>query len=223
MTNWRTLLDANCQLAALRKRFNPQDTRFNLKKNAVHGLTPFICRAMTKILENINRRMTRRVVYHVSFWFVLLGILTISEMRSSDDTFGHLLGNELINVFFYALIYYINSDYLIPKYLVSNKLGQYLGLLVGVSVILTPIKVFILFQRFKGNPSAQNFLIDHQAYYYLISMMTAGVSTIVKITSDWVKQSRSTATFASLISLIASSVNRIAPGESLECSALLSI
>ena len=142
------------------------------------------------MLENINRLLTRRVVYHVSFWFVLLGILTISEMRSSDDDFGHLLGNELINVFFYALIYYINSDYLIPKYLVSNKLGQYLGLLIGVAVIVTPIKVFILFQRFTGNPSAQNFLIDHQPYYYLISLMTAGVSTIIKITSDWVKQSQ---------------------------------
>ena len=145
---------------------------------------------MTKMLENINRLLTRRLVYHAAFWFVLLGILTISEMRSGDEAFGRLFVNELINVFFYALIYYINSDYLIPKYLIPNKLGQYLGFLVAVAVVLTPIKIFILFQRFKGSASAQDFLIDHQPYYYLISMMTAGVSTIVKITSDWVKQSQ---------------------------------
>jgi two-component system, LytTR family, sensor kinase len=145
---------------------------------------------MNKILENINRLPTRRLVYHISFWFVLLGVLTIAEMRSGGGGFGHLLVNELVTVFFYALIYYVNSEYLIPKYLIPNKLWQYLGFLIALAVIVTPIKVFVLFQRFKGLPSAQDFLIDNQGYYYLISLMTAGISTLVKITSDWVKQNQ---------------------------------
>ncbi len=145
---------------------------------------------MNKILGNINGLLTRRLVYHASFWFVLLCILTLAEMRSSGGTLGHLLMNEFVTVFFYALIYYVNGEYLIPKYLIPNKLMQYLGFLVALSVIITPIKVFALFHRFSDTPSAQDFLIENQGYYYLISLMAAGISTIVKITSDWVKQNQ---------------------------------
>jgi two-component system, LytTR family, sensor kinase len=145
---------------------------------------------MNKILENINHLLTRRLVYHAAFWFVLLCMLTIAEMRSSGGNLGHLFINELVTVFFYALIYYVNSEYLIPKYLIPNKFGQYLGFLIALAIIITPIKVFILFHRFQGLPDAQDFLIDNQGYYYLISLMTAGISTIVKITSDWVKQNQ---------------------------------
>jgi two-component system, LytTR family, sensor kinase len=145
---------------------------------------------MNKILENINRHLTRRLVYHAAFWFVLLCVLTIVEMRNAGGDLGHLFMNEFVNVFFYALIYYVNSEFLIPKYLIPNKLGQYLGFLTALAVVVTPIKVFMLFHRFEGTPSAQDFLIENQAYYYLISMMSAGISTIVKITSDWVKQNQ---------------------------------
>jgi two-component system, LytTR family, sensor kinase len=145
---------------------------------------------MNKILENINRLMNRRLVYHASFWFVLICLLTIAELRSSGGALGHLFMNELVTVFFYAVIYYVNGEYLIPKYLIPNKFGQYLGFLTALAVLVTPIKVFVLFHRFKGLPNAQDFLIDNQGYYYLISLMTAGISTIVKITSDWVKQNQ---------------------------------
>jgi two-component system, LytTR family, sensor kinase len=145
---------------------------------------------MNKIFENINRLMTRRFVYHTSFWFVLLCLLSIAEWRSNGGDLSYVLMNELVTVLFYASIYYINGEYLIPKYLIHNKLWQYLGYLILLAVVLTPIKVFILFQRFKGNPAAQDFLIDNQAYNYLLSLMTAGISTLVKITSDWVKQNQ---------------------------------
>ncbi len=145
---------------------------------------------MTKILDNINRYLTRRLVYHAAFWFVLLCILTISEFHNSGGNLQKILVNELITVFFYALIYYVNGEYLIPKYLIPNKLGQYLGLLIALAILVTPIKIFILFQRYHDRPSAQDFLVDNQGYLYLISLMTAGISTIVKITTDWVKQNQ---------------------------------
>jgi LytS/YehU family sensor histidine kinase len=111
-------------------------------------------------------------------------------MQDGDASFGHYFTNEVVNVFFYAVIYYINSVYLIPQYLSRNKLWAYLGLLVGTAIVITPIKVFILFQKFNLYPDSQEYLRDHQGYYYLISLMAAGVSTIVKITSDWAKQTR---------------------------------
>ena len=49
---------------------------------------------------------------------------------------------------------------------------------------------FILFSKFSHYPDLQNELRAHQTYYYLISLITAGVSTLVKITTDWAKQTR---------------------------------
>ena len=152
---------------------------------------PLICRKIMKeFLQHIKRFLTRRMIYHSAFWLVLLCVLTLSEMQNGDANFLHYLLNEVINISFYALIYYFNSEYLIPKYLITNKLWTYLGLLIAAAVILTPIKVFILFKRFQNYPNDQIFLISHQYYYYLISLITAGVSTIVKITSDWVNQTQ---------------------------------
>jgi two-component system, LytTR family, sensor kinase len=145
---------------------------------------------MNKIIENIKRLLTRRVIYHTAFWFVLLCLLTLSEMQGGDASTLHFFSNELVNVFFYIVIYYINSEFLIPKYLIPNKLWVYLGSLIGVALVLTPIKVFVLYQKFINFPDAQDHLIASQSYYYLISLMTAGISTIVKISSDWLKQTQ---------------------------------
>ena len=145
---------------------------------------------MNKIIRNIKRLLTRRAIYHAAFWFVLLCVLTLSEMRGGDASFMHFFSNELVNVLFYAAIYYANSEFLIPKYLKPNKLWSYLIGLIGIALVLTPIKIFILFQKFTDFPEDQDFLISHQSYYYLISLMTAGISTIVKISSDWLRQTQ---------------------------------
>ena len=145
---------------------------------------------MNFTVADIKKLLTKRVIYHASFWFTLLCILTLVEVQSGSASLWHHFSNELINVLFYALIYYINSEYLIPQYLAKNKLWNYLGMLLATAFILTPIKVFILFQKFSDFPADQVHIQDHQSYYYLISLLTAGVSTIVKITTDWAKQTR---------------------------------
>jgi two-component system, LytTR family, sensor kinase len=141
-------------------------------------------------ITDIKRLLTKRVIYHISFWFTLLCILTFWEMQTSEGSFWHSFSNEVVNVLFYVFIYYINSEYLIPQYLAKNKLWSYLGLLIASAFILTPIKVFILFQKFSNFPIDQAHIQEHQPSYYLLSLFTAGVSTIVKITSDWAKQTR---------------------------------
>lgn len=66
----------------------------------------------------------------------------------------------------------------------------YLGALVGSAIVITPIKIFILFRKLSDYPDFQADLVHNQYYYYLTSLITAGVSTIVKISSDWAKQLR---------------------------------
>lgn len=143
---------------------------------------------MNRIIGNIKKLLTRRVIYHWAFWFTLLCILTVMEMRSGDESFLFYFSNELIVVIFYAIIYYFNSEYLIPQYLTQNKMWVYMGLLIASAILITPIKIFILFKKLNGLPDFQADLVNNQAYYYLISLITAGVSTIVKITTDWAKQ-----------------------------------
>jgi sensor histidine kinase YesM len=145
---------------------------------------------MNHLIQNIKPLLTRRVIYHIAFWFVLFCLLILSEMNGREASFMHILTNELINIAFYALIYYFNSEYLIPNYLASNRVWLYLGLLIATAILVTPIKVFILFFKYKNYPADQAILISNQASFYLLSFMTAGISTIVKITSDWVKQTR---------------------------------
>jgi two-component system, LytTR family, sensor kinase len=163
--------------------------------------------------KDIKTLLTRRVIYHAAFWFVLLGLLTLSDYNTATSgSLWHLFTNECINVFFYAAIYYTNSEYLIPKYLIPNVLWKYLFTLLGTVVILTPIKNFILFQKFHNYPDDQDFLIQNQGYYFLLALMAAGISTIIKITSDWVKQTRTnreleTRTMQSELNFLKSQIN----------------
>jgi two-component system, LytTR family, sensor kinase len=154
------------------------------------AISIFTSQNMYYKITDIKKLLTKRVIYHISFWFTLLCILTFWEMQTSEGSVWHSFSNEVINVLFYVFIYYINSEYLIPQYLAKNKLWSYLGLLIASAFILTPIKVFILFQKFSNFPIDQSYIQEHQPSYYLLSLFTAGVSTIVKITSDWAKQTR---------------------------------
>lgn len=145
---------------------------------------------MKSIIEHIKRLWTRRTIYHAAFWFVLLCAMTLKEMQDGDASFMHFFTNEVVNIVFYATIYYANSEYLIPNYLKPNKLTSYLIGLVGLALLLTPIKNAVLLYKFEDFPDDQDFLVKNQYFYYLISLMVAGISTIVKISSDWLRQTQ---------------------------------
>jgi two-component system, LytTR family, sensor kinase len=168
---------------------------------------------MMKTLENIKKLLTRRVIYHAAFWFTLLCILTLMGIvQDKDGSFWHILSNEIINLFFYIAIYYINSEYLIPQYLERKTFWQYVGLLLALAIVITPIKIFILYQKFHNFPSDQIDLRTNQPQMYLLSLISAGVSTLVKITSDWTKQTRvqqelETRTMQSELNFLKSQIN----------------
>jgi two-component system, LytTR family, sensor kinase len=167
---------------------------------------------MSEIFLNIKKLLTRRVIYHASFWLTLLCILTLVELNGNEGSFLHIFTNEIVNIFFYAAIYYINSEYLIPQYLAKNKFWTYLGLLIGTAMVITPIKIFILYKKFYNFPYDQEYLVGHQYYYYIMSLLTAGTSTIIKITSDWARQTRvqqelETRTMQSELNFLKSQIN----------------
>jgi two-component system, LytTR family, sensor kinase len=164
-------------------------------------------------ITNIKKLLTRRVIYHAAFWFTLLFTLTLMGIvQNKAGSFGHIFTNEIIHVLFFMVIYYVNSEYLIPELLEKKKLWTYVGLLGTLALVVTSIENFIFFLKFKNFPEDQIDLRINQPQRYLMSLITAGISTLVKITSDWAKQTRvqkelETRTIQSELNFLKSQIN----------------
>lgn len=135
--------------------------------------------------------LSRRKVYHAIFWLVFFGILFYTEKTNSgNDDLLFIFSNELVNIFFYAIIIYFNLLYLIPNYFRWDKLPHYLGLLLLSVIIITPLKMMVFFIKFHDYPVFQESLMDKQYSLFTLHFLVAGFSTIFKIVSDWAKHQR---------------------------------
>ncbi len=138
------------------------------------------------------RRMVRlflnRRIYHVLLWIVVLLILVLVE--GTENGLWFTLSNELINIFFFAVIVYFNLQYLIPNYLTQKKFGIYALLLVLSAVIITPLKLIVFFFKFSGMPEFQQNLLANQFWHFLVMFFVGGSATLVRITGDWVRHQR---------------------------------
>ena len=139
---------------------------------------------MTKVYQFI----TQRLVYHSLFWVTFLLVLVAVEGIQKGVWFS--LTNELINVVFYGLIVYFNLFYLIPNYLTKNRFLTYAGLLILTAVIITPLKVIVFYFKFTHYPSLQADLVANQNWFFLFHFLVGGISTVIKIITDWVKHLR---------------------------------
>lgn len=163
-----------------------------------------------KQLARMFSFITRRVVYHSIFWLLLLALMTISERNG--QAFLFTVSNELINLFFYALIVYFNLLYLIPNYLTKKRFLTYCALLIAAAMIITPLKVLALYLKFSNYPQAQANLLNNMNWYFLVTFLIAGSSTIFKIITDWArhlreKQELQTQTMQSELRFLKSQIN----------------
>ncbi|MDX1666017.1 MAG: histidine kinase [Saprospiraceae bacterium] len=139
-------------------------------------------------LQRLYELVSSRLFIHVAFWLVLLLIFTFLE--SSQQGLLFTLTNELINLFFYALIVYFNLYYLIPNYLNKNRFLTYGALLVLSAIIITPLKVLVFYLKFSRYPEVQADLLANQNWYFLTTFFFAASSTVIKIISEWMRQVR---------------------------------
>ena len=84
------------------------------------------------------------ITQHILFWLVIYMVFVLIDQNQFSLKLS--LIKELINVFFYAFVVYLNLWILIPYYLSSKRLVLYSLLLVLLAVLITPIKTFVLFQ-----------------------------------------------------------------------------
>ncbi len=146
----------------------------------------------TKVKKNLKTKLvdfaTKRVVYHLIFWLSLLLMFLIVDQVHHGFFLSLII--ETINIMFYAVVVYFNLLYLIPNYLSEKKFLLYSGLLILSVIIITPIKNLILFLLFSFIPSIQESLITDQKWIFLTTFFVAATSTILKITSDWMRYQR---------------------------------
>lgn len=140
--------------------------------------------------DEFIRLLTQRAVYHSIFWVIILVFLSTLESLNTKESFGFVFSNQLISLSTYALMVYFNLYYLIPNYLTKKRFRTYVGLLLLVILILTPLKTFVFYWKFAGRPEDQALLLSNLNFYFIPSFLVLIASTIFKIISDWFRNLR---------------------------------
>lgn len=125
-------------------------------------------------------------INHLIFWTTFLILLILIE--GTEDGFLKTLRTEFINVLLYAVVVYINLLYLIPNFLQKKKFLSYFIMLFFLVLLVTPIKMILLYFSFTGNPIAQNSVRSNQILFFLSNFFVIGISTIYNIIGDWANQ-----------------------------------
>lgn len=125
---------------------------------------------------------------HLLFWFTVYASFVLIDQNQFDWTLS--LVKEFVNVFFYAFVVYINLWILIPKYLNPKRFFWYSLLVLLISVLVTPIKTYVLFKIFSPFPSLQEDMMSNQYLIFLTTLLVILASTIFKIVFDWLQHQR---------------------------------
>ena len=162
------------------------------------------------IMYNIFRLLQRRVVRHTLAWIVIVALLVLVDSDDLGITFT--ISKALVNMCFYMLIVYFNLYYLIPNYLSQKTFITY-GVLLVLSVsIISILRILALYFLYTGSPISREYLLFNIDGIFLVNMVVAGGSTVLKILSDWMRHQRDrkelqTQTMQSEIRFLKSQIN----------------
>ena len=126
--------------------------------------------------------------FHFLFWFTLY--VTLILIADAQLGITLTLTYEFINVLFYVVLVYFNVYFLVPNYLNDKQIWLFVLLLIGASLVITPLKVTVFYFFFEGFPNVQEQLVRNQNWYFLASLLFAGASTIYAIITDWFRQQK---------------------------------
>ncbi len=128
------------------------------------------------------------LLIHILSWSLLfIGLVWIDQ---SDRPLAFKMLVEAISILFYVLLVYFNIKYLIPNFLTEKTFFKYCLFLLGTVMIITPIKVLIVYTLFQHYPEVQPSIIKDRSWYFLTNFLVIGGSTLVKIITDWMAYQR---------------------------------
>jgi two-component system LytT family sensor kinase len=162
------------------------------------------------ILDEVYDRLSRRAVYHAIFWIALFSILLINGIMEGGSI-RSVLFSELVSLFFYAVLVYINLFYLIPNYLAKQSF-VYIVLLLALAAVVTPFKVLIWYLWFAGDRNFQHQIVEQQGLLFLGNVLVIILSTVLRVIMDWwryqgEKQALITQTMQSELRFLRSQIN----------------
>ena len=140
--------------------------------------------------NKVYTSLTSREAIHLGFWFLLYTFLCIIERFNKPlEPLGLIMSKQLISLLFYACLVYINFLFLMPEYLNKKRFWEYIGLIILISIVITPLKLIATYLVLSMDlPKQQEFLISNYYPYFLYSFAILVLSSLIKIVSDWGKQ-----------------------------------
>lgn len=134
--------------------------------------------------------LSKRVAISFAVWFTLLCLFLILDTRLSKDgqSFSDILLHDIIVISSWVIIFYINTGYLIPKFLAQNKTWRYLVLLFITTIIISTLSIILLCGIIESDVKMMQKDIRLVSFFYIVALFVAGISFIIKITTDWAKQ-----------------------------------
>jgi len=166
------------------------------------------------LLDRIYSFLNQRPVYHGLFWSFLFAVMLISGHENNAVAgygWGFTFSNEIIGLFFYAILVYFNLYYLIPSYL-AKRAFLYFGLVIAACAMMTPLEVLVLYLKYTNFPDSKEQLIHNQDGVFLGNLFVLLLSTILRVIMDWwryqnEKQQLVTRTMQSELRFLKSQIN----------------
>ncbi len=105
-------------------------------------------------------------------------------LNRSDDSLLLILAKNFFNILFFISIAYVNILYLIPEILSKNKTILYVVSLVGIAVMMTPIKIAIFYLIHSNDALSQVYYVDNYHLPFLELILVGVASAIYKLFTD---------------------------------------
>jgi two-component system, LytTR family, sensor kinase len=136
------------------------------------------------------------VVTHIFFWacFIFLPFILIQSQQPSADAPSKLSNADKERIwqmtfyfsqFFSVLIFYANSEVLLPKVFKKHGLGIYLLIILATFIVILTITYFFRYWMMGFAPRTW---FTYSTFYSLISVI--GISTCFQLLSDYQKEHR---------------------------------
>ncbi|HMX04373.1 MAG TPA: sensor histidine kinase [Chitinophagales bacterium] len=146
----------------------------------------------------MNQKWYQRIwLLHAAFWSGYLMLLTLIFARFLPIDQAFL--RNLVNGCAMAPMVYINLFILVPKLLLKKKFRFYTLCLLGLLIIITPLRLWLddQFTFNTHNPFPQD-SIAHIATIIFSSILMLGVTTTLILFQDWYEKSQMAAAYEKL-------------------------
>jgi len=139
-------------------------------------------------LKLTSKGFNYKIVYQIVFW--IIAFVFLISMSYGKSNISYAIITEAVNILFYLFIVYFNLYYLIPNYLHKEKYLIYIGTILLLSIVITPIKLVILYLLYSGMPDIQASIVLNRNLYFIVSFIVIACSTIWQIIIDWLNSER---------------------------------